>query len=293
MTAIDLPKLVVIKILASSSNSRRICQKERRTLHFVSGVSSNLKPDLISGMARYRHEVFVKKLGWQLQSENGLEYDQFDRDDTVYVVARNDAQKIIGTARLLPTTQPYLLAEIFPQLLNGLAAPASADIWELSRFAAVDFNANATSAMGQFSSKNAIDLLRESLLCASTLGARRVITVSPIGVERLLRKAGFQAHRAGPPVIIDGHSIFACWIDLKFEAALSSVSIRTNQIRQNVPPCHWAMVPDAVTQPCSRIMQACVRSLRQVTIPYLIPLLDSLVQMLPRLRWLPALVILL
>lgn len=245
-------------------------------------------------MARYRHEVFVKKLGWQLQCENGLEYDQFDRDDTVYVVARNDAQKIIGTARLLPTTQPYLLAEIFPQLLNGLAAPASADIWELSRFAAVDFTENVTSAMGQFSSKNAVDLLRESLLCASTLGAKRVITVSPIGVERLLRKAGFQAHRAGPPVIIDGHSIFACWIDLKFEAALSSVSIRTNQHRQNVPPCHRAIVPHAiVTRPRSHIIQTCVRALRQVAIPYLIPLLDSFAQMLHRLRWLPALVILL
>lgn len=184
-------------------------------MHFVSGVSSSLKPDLISGMARYRHEVFVKKLGWQLQCENGLEYDQFDRDDTVYVVARNDAQEIIGTARLLPTTQPYLLGEVFPQLLNGLAVPASADIWELSRFAAVDFNALAPSAMGHFSSPHAVDLLHESLLCASAHGAKRVITVSPLGVERLLRKAGFQAHRAGPPAVVDEHPIFACWIDLK------------------------------------------------------------------------------
>lgn len=184
-------------------------------MHLVSGVSSSLKPDLISGMARYRHEVFIKKLGWQLQCEDGLEYDQFDRDDTVYVVAWNDAKEINGTARLLPTIRPYLLGEVFPQLLGGLAVPASADIWELSRFAAVDFNAATAPGIGQFSSPHSVKLLTESLLCASAHGAKRVITVSPLGVERLLRKAGFQAYRAAPPLVVDGNPLFACWIDVK------------------------------------------------------------------------------
>jgi energy-coupling factor transporter ATP-binding protein EcfA2 len=44
-------------------------------------------------------------------------------------------------------------------------------------------------------------------------GAQKLITVSPLGVERLLRKAGFKAYRAGPPMVIDGHAIFANWID--------------------------------------------------------------------------------
>ena len=44
--------------------------------------------------------------------------------------------------------------------------------------------------------------------------AQRLITVSPLGIERLLRREGFRAHRAAPPQIIDGHPIFACWIDV-------------------------------------------------------------------------------
>lgn len=181
-------------------------------MRFLSGTPSDLQPGLVTGVARYRHKVFVQKLGWQLQCENALEYDQFDRDDTVYVVAQNDAEEIVGTARLLPTTRPYLLGEIFPQLLNGLPPPASADIWELSRFAAVDFNAPTTSALGQFSSPIAVDLLRASLESASALGAKQLITVSPLGVERLLRSAGIPAHRAGPPMMVDGSPIFACLI---------------------------------------------------------------------------------
>lgn len=151
-------------------------------------------------------------LGWELQSSNGMELDQFDRPDTIYVVAQNDAGQVTGCARLLPTDRPYLLGEVFPQLLNGMKPPSSPDIWELSRFAAVDFDDQAVS--GQFSSPIAVELLRKALACATSHGAKRLITVSPLGVERLLRKSGFHAHRAGPPMVIDGHPVFACWIEI-------------------------------------------------------------------------------
>ncbi|MDQ2822953.1 MAG: N-acylhomoserine lactone synthase, partial [Pseudomonadota bacterium] len=60
----------------------------------------------------------------------------------------------------------------------------------------------------------AVQLLRQAMACAAEHGARRLITVSPIGIERLLRHTGVHAHRAGPPMMIDGHPIFACWIDV-------------------------------------------------------------------------------
>jgi len=184
-------------------------------VQFISGLPANLQPEMMTGVARYRHKVFVETLGWKLQCESGLEYDQFDRDDTVYVVAQNEHQEIIGTARLLPTIRPYLLGEVFPQLMNGLPVPASDEVWELSRFAALDFKAAATSALAQFSSPIATGLLRTSLAQAASLGAKHLITVSPLGIERLLRKAGFNAHRAGPPMLVDGSPIFACWIDVE------------------------------------------------------------------------------
>lgn len=191
-------------------------------MRFITGTPSELTSVLMTDLARYRHKVFVEKLGWQLKCEQGLEYDQFDRDDTIYVVAQNDDDQIIGTARLLPTSRPYLLGEVFPQLLNGQRPPCSDDIWELSRFAAVDFDSRSTSALGQFSSEAAIDLLKQSMETASRVGARRVITVSPLGIERLLRRAGFEAARAGAPMKVDGMSIFANWINTS-KIARSSV----------------------------------------------------------------------
>ena len=82
-------------------------------MRITSGCSAELRPPLMTRLARYRHRVFVETLGWQLQCRDALEWDQFDRDDTLYVIAQNSAGDVIGTARLLPTTRPYLLS-VFP-----------------------------------------------------------------------------------------------------------------------------------------------------------------------------------
>jgi len=182
-------------------------------MRVVSGAPEGLPAGLYSKLAHYRQKVFVEQLGWNLITQDGAELDQFDRPDTVYVVAQDDDGRVFGCGRLLPTTRPYLLGDVFPQLLNGLPPPCSPEVWELSRFAAVDFGSRTGSAAGQFSSPIAIKLLQESIACAAAHGAKHLITVSPLGVERLLRRAGFHAHRAGPPMVIDGHPIFACWIE--------------------------------------------------------------------------------
>ena len=190
-------------------------------MNIVTGTPADLSSEIMAGVARYRHRVFVEKLGWQLRCENALEYDQFDRDDTVYVVAHNDDQDVIGTARLLPTTRPYLLGEVFPHLLNGTPPPQSSEVWELSRFAAVDFSAQGGSALAQFSSPIAVGLLQASLECAARHGAKRFITVSPLGVERLLRIAGFRAHRLAAPTVVDGNPVFACSISCEIQSDLT------------------------------------------------------------------------
>lgn len=176
---------------------------------------SLLPSQLYGKLASYRHKVFVERLGWQLRAEDGLEFDQFDRPDTVYVIARDEDGHVIGCARLLPTTQPYLLGEVFPELMDTQPVPNSPEVWELSRFAAVDINdATAMSPLGQFSSPIAVNLLQASIDSAAERGAKQLITVSPLGIERLLRKAGFTARRAGPPLTIGGHQVFACLISI-------------------------------------------------------------------------------
>lgn len=210
-------------------------------MRIISGDVASLQPDLMTGVARYRYEVFVQRLGWKLRCQDGLEYDQYDREETVYVVALDKRTgEIKGTARLLPTTKPYLLREIFPELLCGLPAPESADTWELSRFAAVDLKAPVSAHRGQFSSGLATALLRATLACAAERGARQLVTVSPVGVKRLLRRAGFAISGIAPPVAVGQARLFACRIEIKQNDSGWMTVCRTREplsVREgNIPP---------------------------------------------------------
>lgn len=181
----------------------------------TAGSTLALPHEMVRKVGQYRRKVFVDTLKWDLQTHDGMETDQFDRPDTLYMISQDEEGDVNGCARLLPTVRPYLLGEVFPELMQGLPVPCTPDVWELSRFAAVDFNARTASALAQFSSGTAVQLLRQAIACAGEQGAKRLITVSPIGIERLLRHTGVHAHRAGPPMIIGGHPIFACWIEVE------------------------------------------------------------------------------
>jgi len=179
----------------------------------VSGNTSQLPPGLEVALATYRHRVFVDALQWQLPVENGLERDQFDRDDTLYVVARGSKDEVCGCARLLPTTRSYLLDDIFPELMNGLPAPHSHDVWELSRFSTMPVNGSPALSRDELR-VHFCALFAAVVEIAMNHGAARLITVTALGVERILRSIGIHAHRVGPPRLVDGKPTLAMWVEL-------------------------------------------------------------------------------
>lgn len=182
-------------------------------MDFITSTANELSLPLSHQLAEYRYKVFIEKLGWELDTPPGIEQDQFDTPDTLYVIARGDNDRITGCARLLPTTSPYLLEEVFPELLNGMPVPKENKTWELSRFTALDLD-HMDSTQGQLSAETTLSLLDKVVEYAKQQGAERLISVSPLGVERLLRNTRYHFHRAGPPKVIDGYPLLACWIDI-------------------------------------------------------------------------------
>ncbi|GKX54435.1 acyl-homoserine-lactone synthase [Leminorella grimontii] len=184
-------------------------------MEFLTGSTSTLPRGLEHELAAYRYRVFVEKLGWELDTPVGYERDQFDKPDTIYVVARNEKKEIVGCSRLLPTSEPYLLSEVFPQLLNGNPPPHSPFIWEISRFSALDLNAPSLEKQkGSLSSTVAAGLLKASVDYLARYNITTIVTVSPLAVERLIRGLGYKVHRGGAPVKVDGQPVIACIIDL-------------------------------------------------------------------------------
>jgi acyl homoserine lactone synthase len=172
---------------------------------------SALHPDVERSLAQFRHRIFVEKMKWSLPSTGDKERDQFDRPDTVYVIARDDSDAICGCSRLLPTTGPYLLQQVFPQLMGDVPLPAAPDVWELSRFA-IDNRDQKLSADEAW--VHTCQLVNSVVECALQLGAKRLIAFSHIGNKRLLRRMGVHVNRIAPPQWIDGQPVLPFWIEL-------------------------------------------------------------------------------
>jgi N-acyl-L-homoserine lactone synthetase/acyl-CoA reductase-like NAD-dependent aldehyde dehydrogenase len=181
-------------------------------MRIVAGTGEELTTWLEAAIAAYRYEIFVRRFGWRLPCREGFERDQFDRPDTLYVAALDASNQVCGAARLLPTTRPYLLAQVFPEVMGGHALPRSATVWELSRFSVLPADDRRLSGEALMEMRRTV--LAAAVQCAAAHGARRLITLSPLGVERLLRQLGVDAHRAAAPRRIDGKWTFACWIEI-------------------------------------------------------------------------------
>lgn len=177
-------------------------------MHITCSTAKNLEQSDIERLYAYRYAVFVQRLGWELPAHDGLEIDQFDKPDTIHVVARTDNGDVCGCARLLPTSSPYLLSEVFPELMNGKALPKSDDVWELSRFSATDLTGSVSQTW------LCRDIMAATIDCAMKAGAKRLIAVTSKGVERILTRLGINWQPVGPTVRVGGHAIFAFFVEI-------------------------------------------------------------------------------
>lgn len=217
-------------------------------MNVICARTRDLPAALHHSLAAYRHQVFVERLGWELDVVPGFEQDQFDRDDTVHVVARDTRDTIVGCARLLPTTGSYLLEEVFPELLNGIAAPRSEKVWELSRFAAM-CSAGRAEGMGGRRAYLAQRLLLKALQYCTQHGVTQLVAVTTVSVERLMHRAGVDLCRIGPPSIIGGQAVLAVVIEVN-ERSISALSeFENGEAKPDAKRHHHAMPPLPVTGP--------------------------------------------
>lgn len=89
----------------------------------------------LSEMHRQRKAVFVDECNWRVPVVGDWEMDEYDGDDTTYLLAKADASsdEVLASARLLPTVRRHLMSDLFVEACNG-RAPSGPRIWEVSRF---------------------------------------------------------------------------------------------------------------------------------------------------------------
>jgi acyl homoserine lactone synthase len=172
---------------------------------------SRLDDSTLRAMFRLRHAIFHDRLGWDVTSDDGMEHDEFDEINPVYMIVKDDDQHVVGCWRLLPTTGPYMLKDVFPQLLAGQPAPMQPDVWELSRFAML---CDKSECAGFDWSETPRRMMQFVVRYAQENGIHRYVTVTSAAVERLLRKLGVNISRLGPPIRIGKVLTLACAVEI-------------------------------------------------------------------------------
>jgi acyl homoserine lactone synthase len=145
-------------------------------------------------MHRIRKTVFKDRLGWDVTVSGELEVDEYDALGPSYLLSIDRYGTLNGCVRLLPTTGPNMLRDIFPSFVTKAAVPRSERVWEASRFAV----SGKTTAAEAGLSQTTYDLLIGVLKFGLSNGISTIACVVDVRMERILRRAGWQLERLGP-----------------------------------------------------------------------------------------------
>lgn len=150
-------------------------------------------PALSERMYRQRFEIYVKRRKWKgLTPMGGLEKDQYDTSQATYLLALDDEDDILAALRLLPTTGPHILGDLFPHLAPE-GVPRGEDILELTRFYVAPFGAG-----------KAVRTWLIGVLCAGLIehclatGVRQITSVIDTFLLKLMQSMEWDVRLLGP-----------------------------------------------------------------------------------------------
>jgi len=166
-------------------------------LKLIEGSYASFFPREMDAMFRDRARTFSRRLGWEVTVKDGYERDTFDDANPLYLVSVDpDTEQYRGSLRLLPTTGPNMLRDVFPSLLDEGEFIESATIWEASRICAVDAQPQR--------SKSGLSLALGELLAgigeiAIIVGLTQIVAVFDERFYRILKAAGCPPQIIGTP----------------------------------------------------------------------------------------------
>jgi N-acyl-L-homoserine lactone synthetase len=129
---------------------------------------------------------------WNVQVCDGKEIDWYDQNaDPIYIASLNEAGRVVGSLRVLPTTGPTMLSREFRSFFQKPINPEGATTWECTRFCVhLDFPAVAARARNV-----SAQLLSGLCDLALECGIDRIIGVYELPMERVYRQLGWSPKR--------------------------------------------------------------------------------------------------
>jgi acyl homoserine lactone synthase len=154
-------------------------------------------PREIAQMHEIRKRTFHDRLHWRVTTLRDWEIDEFDALNPLYLLSVDDNNNVRGSLRLLPTTGPNMLADVFPELLDDGMRIESATVWESSRFS-VEQEAASERSDNRLN-RTTGELLTGIVEVGLLAGLTEVVSVYDAMFARILRRANCAAELIGKP----------------------------------------------------------------------------------------------
>lgn len=197
-------------------------------LHIVETSNRLHFEPLIEEMFSLRARVFKDRMQWDVDVQDGKEIDRFDSEDPLYILSTNDETgRLEGSVRLLPTTGPNMLRDVFPVLLPDGMVVESPIIWESSRFC-IEPDMDHIGA-------SRINRITTELLCGLVEVGQRanlshIVSVYDARMARIFRASNCPAEVIGTPTRIGRVMTYAglfevsqsLWNDIAATGAITS-----------------------------------------------------------------------
>ncbi|MGH1577236.1 acyl-homoserine-lactone synthase [Planktotalea sp.] len=158
----------------------------------IDGINAHHFQGLLEQTYALRARVFCDRLGWEVDVTNGLETDHFDTLNPTTLVSVDDSGTVVGSMRILQTTGPNMLADVFYAILQGEPAPRSPQIWEATRLCV---DTDLLSATGSPRAKNSISYVTSEIMIAACeyamdAGVTDAVAVIDPLMNRVLKRSG-------------------------------------------------------------------------------------------------------
>ena len=182
-------------------------------LKLIEGSYASFFPKDMDAMFKNRADTFAGRLGWDVVVENGYERDRFDDLNPLYLVSVDpETEQYWGSLRLLPTTGPNMLRDVFPRLLEDGECVESATIWESSRICVTDIEGQPERGRGiNFALSELILGIGEVGLIT---GLTQIVSVFDARMFRVLKTVGCNPQIIGNPQRIGDVMCYAALFDV-------------------------------------------------------------------------------
>lgn len=170
----------------------------------IEGIDRHAYPNLFDQMFRMRAAVFSARLGWDVTVVDGKEIDSFDSENPLYLLCVDEmTQSLKGAVRLLPTTGPNMLRDVFAVLVPD-GTVESPLIWESSRFA---INPLLSAESDRYDANRVVNTTTIELLCglveaAQLAGVAHIVSVFDARMARIFRASDCPYEPIGTPTRI-------------------------------------------------------------------------------------------